>query len=174
MQEIWKDIEGFDGFYQVSNLGNIKSFVKSNKHFGQESHLLKPTLNNSGYGTVTLYYGNKRSRFLVHKLVASAFIENPNNYPCVNHKDENKTNNCVDNLEWCTYSYNNAYGTARIRSIASKSKKVSQYTLDGFWLATYLSIGIAETLTGIKNHVIKDCCSGNTDTGAGYVWKYET
>lgn len=173
MQEIWKDIPNFNGLYQVSNTGKVKSFIKSNKHPGN-SHLLKPNINNSGYETVSLYIsrGNKKG-YLVHKLVAEAFIDNPNNFPCVNHKDENKLNNNADNLEWCTYAYNNAYGTARIRSIATKSKTVSQFTLDGYWIATYLSIGIASKITGICKSSIKDCCNNKLNHAGGYIWKYQ-
>lgn len=172
MQEIWKDIPGFVGLYQVSNLGNIKSFVKSTKHQNQ-SHLLKQYVNNSGYRYVQLYLEKgKRKHFLVHKLVAMAFLENPNNYLCVNHKDENKLNNCVDNLEYCTYQYNNAYGTAKIRTFISKSKPVQQLTLDGVWLATYHSPATAAKLLNVSRTAIIDCCNGKKDFSFGYKWQY--
>jgi hypothetical protein len=172
MQEIWKDIQGFNGKYQVSNKGHVKSFIKSTKHHN-ENHLLKPNINNSGYACVALYYEKgKKKQVLVHVLVASAFLLNPNNYPCVNHKDENKLNNCVDNLEWCTYSYNNAYGTARIRRINTISKRVGQFTINDEWLATYRSATVASEILGISSTSIADCCNGKRSYAHGYKWKF--
>lgn len=105
MKEIWKDVEGYDGKYQVSNLGNIKT--KDYRGKGIE-RILKKTINNYGYEIVRIGEKNR----LVHRVVAEAFIENPSNYPIINHKDETKTNNSVANLEWCDYKYNANYGTA--------------------------------------------------------------
>ena len=107
--EIWKDIEGYEGLYQVSNLGRVKN-IKRNR-------LLKPLSDNTGgYLRVCLYDKNlKMSHKSVHRLVAKAFISNPNNLECVNHKDEDKTNNVVSNLEWCTTKHNNSYGTRNER-----------------------------------------------------------
>ena len=97
MQEIWKDVKGFEGKYKVSNLGNIYSIKKD--------IIISPTYNHKGYLRVSLY--NKKQYILtIHRLVAKAFIPNPKNLPQVNHKDGNKTNNCVENLEWCDNSYN--------------------------------------------------------------------
>lgn len=175
MQEIWKDIIGYDGVYQISNLGNVKSKNVSKKcgHYYSESHILKQSPTPQGYCQVTLYDKNrKRKKYSVHKLVADAFIPNPNNYPCVNHKDENKTNNCVSNLEWCSYEYNNAYGTARIRQIETTSRKIEQFTLEGHWIATYLSVSIASKIVGIATTSIKDCCNGKHPFAGGYIWKY--
>lgn len=173
MQEIWKDIQNFNGKYQVSNQGNIKSFIKSTKH-KNKNHLLKPNINNSGYAYVDLYYEKgKKKRFLVHVLVASAFLSNPNDYPCVNHKDENKLNNCIDNLEWCTYAYNNAYGTARIKQIDAISKSVNQFTINGEWIATYKSPTVASRLLGFSKTSIIDCCNNKTPYAHGYLWKYK-
>lgn len=127
MIEIWKDIKNYEGYYQISNLGNIKSLerivkVNNNGDFGKkQERVLKPHLQNNGYYYITLYKGNKRKNNLIHRLVADAFIDNPNNYPIINHKDENKQNNNVENLEWCTYSYNVNYGTAIER--ANENKK---------------------------------------------------
>ena len=100
MKEIWKDIEGYEGLYQVSDLGNVKS-LKTNKNLYYS--------NSNGYYRVGLFK-DKRTMRAIHRLVAEAFIPNPNNYPCVNHKDCNKHNNCIENLEWCDYKYNNYYG----------------------------------------------------------------
>lgn len=172
MQEIWKDIPGYESLYQISNLGNVKSFRQSAKLKKPQEYLLKPSLNNSGYGNVTLYKNASKRKFLVHKLVAEAFIPNENNYPCVNHIDENKTNNQVDNLEWCTYAYNNAYGTARIRTIQTTAYRVHQFTLDEIWIASYLSSSVIEKLLGFSATSIHECCSGKIDYAYGYKWKY--
>jgi hypothetical protein len=116
MQEIWRDVKGYEGFYMVSNLGRVKSLDRyvsrgcryPNKFQYVKGKILSPNKGGS-YLQVVLNKGGKSKPFLVHRLVAEAFIDNPNNYPCVNHIDENKKNNCVDNLEWCTYKYNNEY-----------------------------------------------------------------
>lgn len=130
MQEIWKDINGYEGYYQVSNYGRVKSFdtiVPS----GTKNHImhqrirkgkfLKQFDNGRGYLKVTLGYNGRKS-FFVHKLVATAFIPNPNNYIEVNHIDENKYNNIVSNLEWCDRKYNCNYGTRNLRLSETKRK----------------------------------------------------
>lgn len=104
--EIWKDIEGFEGRYQVSNLGNVRSLRYKNQKLVKKLTL---RTNNHGYKVTGLGENGKTKFVLVHRLVAMAFIDNPNNYPIVNHKDENPLNNHVDNLEWCNYSYNRIY-----------------------------------------------------------------
>lgn len=173
MQEIWKDVPNYDGLYQISNFGRVKSFNFSRKHFNQNYHFLKPNISNNGYEQVTLYNKSReRHKYLVHKLVAEAFLSNPHNYPCVNHKDENKLNNSVDNLEWCTYKHNNNYGTARIRARITKSRPVSQYTLEGIWIASYVSPSIAADIIGCDRHRITDCCNGKTSSALGYLWEW--
>ena len=107
MIEVWKDIKGYENKYQVSNTGKIKALNYRNT--GKEREISMK--NNKGYYEVALWKDSKRKMFLVHRLVAQMFIPNPDNLPQVNHIDENKTNNCVDNLEWCTQLYNNLYGT---------------------------------------------------------------
>ena len=115
MKEIWKDIEGYEGIYQVSNKGRVKSLKRkicSNSNNHKYNTLSEKLLKLSGGGKyiqVILCKDGKTSAKLVHRLVAQAFIPNPNNYPVINHKDENKKNNDVRNLEWCTYKYNNEY-----------------------------------------------------------------
>ena len=109
--EVWKDIKGYEGLYQVSNLGNVKS-LKTNKnlYYSKSRNYLRVGLNKNGV----------RRGFSIHRLVAQAFIPNPKNKPCVNHKDCNPKNNCVDNLEWCTHKYNNSYKNHHLkRNISS-------------------------------------------------------
>ena len=172
MQEIWKNIPGYEEYYQVSNYGKIRSLHKK-KSIDQPYYELKPTLINSGYYHVTLYSPTQgRHKMLVHKIVAQVFIPNPDKLPCVNHKDENKLNNSADNLEWCTYAYNNAYGTAKIRSIEKISKPINQFTLQGTWIATYQSASVASKLLNICKTDIHYCCKKKLETAGGYIWEY--
>lgn len=133
MEEIWKEIDGFDGYYMVSNLGNVKSLK-----YGKE-RILRQNIASNGYENVILCANNIRKGFTVHRLVAMAFIPNPDNYPDINHIDEDKTNNCANNLEWCDCKYNNNYGTGNKRRGLSNtngklSKPVCQYTKDGCFI----------------------------------------
>lgn len=112
MNEIWKPVKDYEDLYEVSNLGNIRN---------AKGNILKPNLMGNGYARIGLHRKGNAKTVLVHRLVAEAFIPNPNNYPCVNHKDETRDNNNADNLEWCTYKYNNEYGTCRTRMIETKT-----------------------------------------------------
>ena len=116
MEEIWKDIKGFEDKYQVSNLGRIKSLERKNSRGNQiREKILKLIYDKDGYLLVNLYKNSKKKTYKVHRLVALAHIPNPNNYPQVNHKDENPSNNHISNLEWCTNKYNCNYGTKKER-----------------------------------------------------------
>ena len=132
MEEVWKDIPGYEGLYQASNLGKIRSLDKLTKGGNQygcqfitkkRGRILKEYFNKSGYKQVTLVVNNKAKRFILHRLVAKTFIPNPNNLPQINHKDEDKTNNCAKNLEWCTCSYNINYGS-RNEKAAEKLRNI--------------------------------------------------
>jgi hypothetical protein len=113
MQETWKDIKNYEGLYQISTLGRIKSFPRKGTY--KNAKILKPYKDGGNYYYVIgLHKNGKRKYKAIHRLVAETFIPNPNNYPLVNHKDENKLNNCVDNLEWCTHKYNSNYGKANL------------------------------------------------------------
>jgi hypothetical protein len=115
--EIWEDIIGYEELYLISNLGRVKSLPK----FFQGEKILKPRLDRYGYPTIGLIKNKIKKTYKIHRLVTKAFIENPLNYPSINHKDENKENNSTDNLEWCTVGYNNKYGN-RIKLAADTNR----------------------------------------------------
>lgn len=185
-KEIWKDIPNYEGLYQVSNLGRIKSLerkIKNNyNYFIHKEQLLKLCIGKKdGYVYVHLTKNNKGKTTKVHRLVAKAFIPNPYNLPQINHKDENKTNNCVDNLEWCTSKYNNNYGTRNSKLYNKTSfrkghkpkscKKIEKYSLDGSLLETYSSIREAGRKNNFSASSIYRCCEGKVKC-RNYIWKY--
>lgn len=179
--EIWKDIKDYEGLYQVSNLGRVKSLdrIDSNKHPIKE-RLLKCGKVDGGYLAVALCKNGKYKTFLIHRLVAQAFIPNPNNLPQVNHKDENKHNNCVQNLEWCDQKYNNNYGT-RIQLASNKlinhhklSKIILQIDAEtNEVIKEFPSIAEVQRQLGFGENAIRHCCKGRTKTSNGYKWKYK-
>lgn len=114
--EEWRDIVGYNGRYQISNKGNVRSLQRG--WFID----MKPR-NQRGYLFVVLYDGETHKRRPIHRIVAETFIPNPNDYPIINHKDENPANNCVENLEWCTYKYNSNYGTLRERAVRNNPRR---------------------------------------------------
>lgn len=168
MKEIFKDIEGYEGVYQISNLGNVKSLK-----YGKE-RILKPKKDVGGYLRVTLCKEGKLKHYKIHRLVAEAFIVNPNNLPQLNHKDEDKTNNRVENLEWCTHFYNNNYGTRNQRSVESntnhpnKSKQVMCLETGKIYPSTHQ----VERELGYNRGNISKCCTGRYKQAYGYTWKY--
>lgn len=132
MKEIWKDIENFDN-YMISNFGNVKSKARhdsSGKRYLKEKYLKPGKLRHNHLIVILKGNDGLNHTMRVHRIVAMAFLDNPNNYPIINHKDENPSNNHVDNLEWCTYKYNTNYGTAIERRSLSKEKPIEQLTLD--------------------------------------------
>jgi len=135
--------------------------------------VLKPAMDKDGYEKVGFSKDGRMRQYFVHRLVALAFIENPHDYPSVNHKDENKQNNAVENLEWCTVAYNNGYADGHARRGKKRWVPVSQYTMDGEYVATYDCIKNAAHAVGARSHAnISSCCSGNRKTANGYRWKY--
>ena len=163
MKEIWKDKKDYEGHYQVSNFGRVKSIK-----FGKEIILKQSKDKKTGYLHVVLCKENILKSYLVHRLVAEAFIDNPNNYKEVNHKDENKTNNVVTNLEWCDRKYNQNYGTRTEKC----SKKVYQYTLDGKFVKEWKSTAECGR-NGFKQSSVAACCRGERKTHKGFIWKYK-
>lgn len=165
MEEIWKDVKGFEGVYQVSNNGRVRSL--------RRNIILRQGITRKGYKMVILCTNNIPKNYSIHRLVAEAFLPNPNNLHFVNHKDENKTNNCVDNLEWCTPEHNCNHGTRNERiSKSQKKKKVSQYTLDGTLIKTYEGMNIAAKETNSNCSKISRCCKNKRKTHNGFIWKY--
>ena len=174
MTEIYKDIKNYEGLYRVSNLGNVMSL---NYNRTGKPKLLKPGKDKHGYLFVILYKDGKKKKFFVHRLVAEAFIPNPDNLPCVNHKDENKTNNSVENLEYCTHEYNINYGTRNERAAKANtngkcSKRVLQFTLDGEFVREYPSTHECER-NGFEHSSVIRCCKGKQKTHKGFRFMYK-
>ena len=174
MQEIWRDIKGYEGLYQISNFGNVKSverIVKRGTNFKPVCERVLKTGDKGGYKYVILSKNGKTKTGWVHRLVAQAFIPNPDNLPCINHKDEHPSNNRVDNLEWCTHSYNNSYNDVRIKAAVSKRKSVLQYTKDGKFIREWSHAREAAEVLGLNKRAIYECCVGRSRTSGGYIWK---
>lgn len=171
--EEWKDIKGYEGVYQASNLGNIRSLNR----YDESGHLrngkvLKQCTSSIEYLGVNLMKNKIRKSMLVHRIVAETFIPNPNNYKAVNHKDEDKTNNNIDNLEWCTYKYNSNYGTAIERSRKSVRIPVYQYTLEKVLVKRWISLSECRNKKGYSTTIIGYCCKGKRKSYKNYTWSY--
>ena len=156
--EHWKEIACYEGLYEVSNLGRVKSLLHG------KDKILKPWKTHGGYLQVCLSKDGKVKHTLVHRLVADSFIPNPNNLETVNHKDEVKTNNVASNLEWMTRGDNIIY---------SKACKVQMFDKQtGELLATFPSTMEAERVTRIYQGNISSCCNGKRKSAGGYIWRY--
>lgn len=174
--EIWKSIAGYEGLYAVSNEGNVRSL--NFNHTGK-AKILKPLKVTDDYLRVRLYKDGKGKTMKVHRLVAQAFIPNPNNLETVNHRDEVKTNNSASNLEWMSVADNINYGTRNRRSAEAqvndtkKSKPVQMLDKStNELLATFPSIMEAQRVTGISQGNIGKCCNGKRKFAGGYIWRY--
>lgn len=173
MKEFWKEIKGYEGLYEVSSLGRVRSMDRWVAHRDNSKKFIKgkirkPSSSKNDYLFVMLYKGNQHKFHLIHRLVAEAFLDNPNHLTEVNHKDENKTNNCVYNLEYCTHKYNANYGTC----IEKRAKKLHQYSLDGEFIREWESAAEIERKLGYGHSNIAACCNGKSKTSNGYIWKY--
>lgn len=195
MQEKWMPIKDYEGLYEISNFGNVKSLKKEWIGFNYKSktyhkvtmkeRIMKPSISKCGYKQVLLSKSNKQSLKLVHRLVAETFIPNELNKPCVNHIDGNKLNNRVENLEWCTYQENNlhawknnlvtAYLKGKTGKEHSKSKKVIQYDINGKIIKKWDCISDAVRELKIDGGRITKCCQHKKycHTAGGYSWEYD-
>lgn len=172
MEEQWKPVKGYEGLYEVSDLGNVKSLITN--------RLLSIRPNDKKeYCQVSLTKNKRKYTKKVHRLVAEAFVPNPNGYPFVNHKDEQKKNNVASNLEWCTSEYNANYGTRNERSAKARmndpkrSKKVYQYDLNGNLVDVFPSVMEIARKFGYSQGNISECCRGKRNIAYGYTWKYK-
>lgn len=171
--EEWRDIVGYEGKYQVSSLGRVRSFARSNI-----PRIIVPHYDKDGYVMYPLFNNGKPIPKKGHRLVAIAFIPNIKNLPQINHKDEVKDNNRVSNLEWCDNLYNNRYGTKRQRQSHYAMyhghflRKVRQYTMNGIFIKEYISSRMAERETNIKHQNIIEACKQNTTHSGGFLWCY--
>lgn len=168
MTEIWRAVKGYEGLYEVSNLGNVRSL--NYRRMGVK-RVLSPKPYGDGYLGVNLYdLQRKQHTHYIHRLVAIAFLPNPYDLPQVNHRDENKHNNRIENLEWCTQKYNNDYGTAPQRRGNSLSKPIVQM-LNGDVVRVWSSGREAQS-DGFNPSKIAQCCQGKQKHHKGYVWLY--
>lgn len=200
--EIWKDVKGYEGYYQVSNMGRVKSMrvlktPKNGVKCRKNAFLSTKTTHDKQYVLVALCRDGEKNHIQVHRLVAEAFIPNPKNLPCVNHKDENPSNNRADNLEWCTSEYNFQYSIERNGRMRGCEKQeyanpikqahphnqadpVVAYTFEGEVAARFDSVWEAAEKfknkgvdgRGLRNR-IRSCCRGKIPSTCGLIWRYE-
>lgn len=163
--EVWKPVVGYESRYLVSNMGRVFSLIKDK--------MLSMSKLNTGYLVVTLYDGSTKKNTYIHRIVAQAFLDNPNNLPEVNHKDEDKSNNMVDNLEWCTSKYNSNFGTRTTRLSSTLSKKktmpIGQYDTEGHLVKVFPD---KQSFEGTPYH--RPSCVAVAHKGKklyGYYWK---
>ena len=167
IDEIWCPIKGYEGLYEVSDKGRVRSIK-----FGKE-RILKPLRNTCGYLQVQLWKNGEQKMYLVHRLVAQTFTPNPDNLTEVNHKDEDKDNNSVQNLEWCDRKYNINYGNRNQMVSIKLSKPILQYTKSGEFVREWKSTHDVERNLGYFHNFISYCCNGKLKSAYGYVWKYK-
>lgn len=181
-EEIWKDVFGYEGLYEVSNKGNVRSWyrIRRNSILTKREEPFYPHFckRHSGHLTVWLYKNGKGKCWLVHRLVAIAFLPNPDNLPFINHKDEIPYHNNVENIEWCTPAYNNNYGTIKERMskvlLNRKDLSVPVIRIDSTGKKKeYVSMQDASRKNGLPEPNIWKCCQGMRHTCGGYSWTYK-
>jgi len=172
-KEIWKDIEGYEGLYQVSNLGRVRSLdrVDTNKHY-RKGRVIAYSMSSSGLGyrQVSLWRDGKRDNRLVHRLVASTFLDNHDNLPQVNHKDECKENNTVSNLEWCSARYNVMYATRNERMAKTEGSPVYVIANSGHRYF-FMSVKMASELLGLDRRAMHRCLKDKHKHHHGYTFE---
>lgn len=176
--EKWVNIPGYENYYQASNLGNVrrvKYYDAASKGHHDCMRNMKFHESSGGYMRVKLTMLGIEKLYLVHRLISQAFIPNPNNFPCVNHKDGNKTHNYVENLEWCSYLYNNNHANVtglRVMKNKKGSKPVYRFNISGVFVDEFPSANEAGRCTGFAASHIQDCCNDKCRTWKGYIWRW--
>lgn len=185
--EVWEPVVGYEGFYEVSNQGRVRGVEREVYHGNgtyrrQPSKILRANPEGGGYLQVGLYKDGTMVKRKIHRLVAIAFLDNAQNLPEVNHVDENKRNNTLSNLEWCTRKENENHGTKRARAAASMdyaalaqklSKRVAQYSTDGTLIKVWDSLKAIHLALGYSQGNISMCCNGKHKNGLyGFVWRH--
>lgn len=170
--EEWKDITDYEGSYLVSNYGRIKSLERKIRNRIFKEKIMKLEKNPDGYLRVDLYKNGKNKHKKVHRLVAREFLNDYNDKLCINHKDENKCNNLINNLEVCNYSYNINYGTRNKRVSNKLSKKIDQYDLNGNFIKTWGSMKQINNELNINLTYIYSCCNNKIKKLKKYIFKY--
>lgn len=165
-------------YYMISTYGRLKSIDRTRLLYnGHKARIIgkikKATLSKKGYYSYSLNFDGKRINRRINRMVAEMFIDNPNNYSEVNHKDENTLNNRVDNLEWCSHVYNINYGTRTIRAMKSASKSIEQYNLNGKFIKEWDSLANASRTLNISRGTLCSCLKGDIKSCGGYQWKYK-
>ena len=182
MEEVWKDIKGFEGKYQISNKGRVKRNIRFNsRNILLPEKILSPYYSKGGYLYINFEIDGIKTRHAMHRLIADAFIPNPNNYPIINHINEIKDDNRIENLEWCTYSYNLSYGhrvekvliSRKINNSKTQQLEVEQRDLNNNLIATFMSISDASKKTSISCGAIWQSCNKGHITNKQYKWNYK-
>ena len=177
MIDEWRDVVGFEGLYLVSDQGEIKSIERRKTNNGgtqfvnERIRVLTP--DRDGYLKVCLSKNGHHYVKSVHRLVAEAFIPNPYNLPVINHINEDKQDNRVKNLEWCTVQHNTMHGTGRIRTAMKQGRAVIQLDMHDNIIDEFYSMGVASKTTGIPQPNIFKVCNGERNTAGGYKWRYK-
>ena len=157
-----KDVVGYEGIYGITSCGKVWSY--------RNECFLKPKVNKGGYLQVNLHKNGKYKSYVIHRLVSEAYLPNPNNLPQINHRDENKTNNCLQNLEWCNASYNTNYGTRNEKISNSRKKPVLQFDLNGNFIREWECA--SDVGKEVQSHICQ-CLKGKYKTAYGYKWVYK-
>lgn len=184
MKEIWKDIPNYEGYYQASNLGRVKALNRvvqmfESKFMFLKEHIMKQRKTDKGYMVVRLSKDGKQKNIFVHVAVLESFSKRPEGLSQINHKDENKANNMLCNLEYCTPAYNQNYGMCGYNKSKStindkrKSKQVIQFTKDGTFIKEFPSLHEVERTLGFQHGHVRDACNGKLHTAYGYKWKWK-
>lgn len=180
MKEIWNDIVGYEGIYQVSNFGNVKSLDRIDaRGWHRRGEYKRKSKSKTGYLIVGLFKDGIETKHQVHRLVATTFLENHKGYPQVNHKDEDKCNNNVNNLEWCDNDYNMKYTMARHDRFwvhygpRKRKRKIAQFTIDGTHIKTWKSVIDIQKTIGLRaSNIWVACNNKNRHKSQGYIWKF--